>query len=72
MVYIVVQELESGILLFCRLTGRGTVELTIEKGDGSAFSPEAGGEPRKSATIQVGKSRPFLLSGKKIKNLCFF
>ncbi|XP_050138940.1 peptidyl-prolyl cis-trans isomerase CYP37, chloroplastic-like isoform X3 [Malus sylvestris] len=36
-----------------RFTGRGTVELTIEKGDGSTFSPEAGGEPRKTATIQV-------------------
>lgn len=36
-----------------RLTGRGIVELTIEKGDGSSFSPEAGGEPRKTATIQV-------------------
>ncbi|KAL9444161.1 hypothetical protein AB3S75_017359 [Citrus x aurantiifolia] len=36
-----------------RLTGRGIVKLTIEKGDGSAFSPEAGGEPRKTATIQV-------------------
>nr|XP_004293105.2 PREDICTED: peptidyl-prolyl cis-trans isomerase CYP37, chloroplastic isoform X1 [Fragaria vesca subsp. vesca] len=36
-----------------RLTGRGTVELTIEKGDGSTFAPEAGGEPRKTATIQV-------------------
>ncbi|CAN6691149.1 unnamed protein product [Malus baccata var. baccata] len=38
--------------LFCWLTGRGTVELTIEKGDGSTISPEAGGEPRKTATIQ--------------------
>lgn len=37
----------------CRLIGRGTVELTIEKGDGSTFSPEAGGEARKTATIQV-------------------
>lgn len=36
-----------------RLTGRGTVEFNIEKGDGSAFSPQAGGEPRKTATIQV-------------------
>ncbi|CAN6560890.1 unnamed protein product [Malus baccata var. baccata] len=36
-----------------RFTGRGTVELTVEKGDGSTFSPEAGGEPRKTATIQV-------------------
>ncbi|KAJ0102322.1 hypothetical protein Patl1_04577 [Pistacia atlantica] len=32
---------------------RGTVELTIEIGDGSSFSPEAGGEQRKTATIQV-------------------
>lgn len=37
---------------FCRLTGRGTVEFTIEKGDGSTFSP-VGGEQRKTATIQV-------------------
>ncbi|CAI0375933.1 unnamed protein product [Linum tenue] len=36
-----------------RLNGRGTVEFTIEKGDGSAFSPEAGGESRKTVKIQV-------------------
>lgn len=29
------------------------MEFTIEKGDGSTFSPEAGGESRKTATIQV-------------------
>ncbi|KAK3424289.1 hypothetical protein EUGRSUZ_F01089 [Eucalyptus grandis] len=40
-------------LKYPRLTGRATVELTIEKGDGTAFSPEAGGEPRKTATIQM-------------------
>ncbi|KAL5736242.1 hypothetical protein ACOSP7_030712 [Xanthoceras sorbifolium] len=40
-------------LKYPRLAGRGTVELTIEKGDGSTFSPEAGGEQRKTATIQV-------------------
>ncbi|KAK0599519.1 hypothetical protein LWI29_006015 [Acer saccharum] len=40
-------------LKYPRLTGRGTVELTIEKSDGSTFSPEAGGEQRKTATIQV-------------------
>ncbi|XVE50361.1 hypothetical protein DITRI_Ditri01bG0156300 [Diplodiscus trichospermus] len=40
-------------LSYPRLTGRAIVELTIEKGDGSSFSPEAGGEPRKTATIQV-------------------
>ncbi|KAJ4976494.1 hypothetical protein NE237_001600 [Protea cynaroides] len=34
-------------LKYPRLTGRGTVEFTIKKGDGSAFSPAAGGEPRK-------------------------
>ncbi|CAI0375936.1 unnamed protein product [Linum tenue] len=39
--------------LACRLNGRGTVEFTIEKGDGSAFSPEAGGESRKTVKIQV-------------------
>jgi hypothetical protein len=39
--------------LICRLNGRGIVEFTIEKGDGSTFSPEAGGEQRKTAIIQV-------------------
>lgn len=29
------------------------MEITIEKGDGSTFSPETGGDQRKSATIQV-------------------
>ncbi|XP_022877574.1 peptidyl-prolyl cis-trans isomerase CYP37, chloroplastic [Olea europaea var. sylvestris] len=36
-----------------RLTGRGIVEFSIEKGDGSTFSPEAAGEPRSMVTIQV-------------------
>ena len=40
-------------IVICRLTGRGTVEFTIEKGDGSAFSPQAGGESSNTATIQV-------------------
>lgn len=40
-------------VVFCRLTGRGTVEFTIEKGDGSTFSPDSGGEQKKLATIQV-------------------
>ncbi|XP_017980521.1 PREDICTED: peptidyl-prolyl cis-trans isomerase CYP37, chloroplastic isoform X2 [Theobroma cacao] len=40
-------------LKYPRLTGRAVVELNIEKGDGSSFTPEAGGEPRKTATIQV-------------------
>ncbi|KAF8413941.1 hypothetical protein HHK36_001937 [Tetracentron sinense] len=40
-------------LKYPRLTGRGTVEFTIEKGDGSTFSPAAGGEPRNLAMIQV-------------------
>ncbi|MED6126255.1 cytochrome P450 monooxygenase 37, variant 2 [Stylosanthes scabra] len=47
-----------------RLSGRGTVEFTIEKGDGSTFSP-VGGESKKTATIQVvidGYSAP-LTSG---------
>ncbi|CAO2836055.1 unnamed protein product [Amaranthus hypochondriacus] len=35
-----------------RLNGRGTVEFTIEKVDGSTFSPQAG-EAKKTATIQV-------------------
>ncbi|CAH2053627.1 unnamed protein product, partial [Thlaspi arvense] len=35
------------------LAGRGTVEITIEKGDGSTFQAQAGGDSRKSATIQV-------------------
>ncbi|KAL7218214.1 hypothetical protein ACSBR2_011482 [Camellia fascicularis] len=40
-------------LKYPRLTGRGLVEFAIERGDGSTFSPEFGGEPRKTATIQV-------------------
>ncbi|XP_042520905.1 peptidyl-prolyl cis-trans isomerase CYP37, chloroplastic isoform X1 [Macadamia integrifolia] len=40
-------------LKYPRLTGRGTVEFTLQKGDGSAFTPAAGGEPRNVATIQV-------------------
>lgn len=39
--------------IISRLTGRGIIEFTLEKGDGSTFSPEAGGEQRKTATIQV-------------------
>lgn len=39
--------------MICRLTGRATVEFTIAKVDGSTFSPDAGGELRKTATIQV-------------------
>ncbi|KAK8589081.1 hypothetical protein V6N12_023487 [Hibiscus sabdariffa] len=40
-------------LKYPRLTGRAVIELTIEKGDGSSFSPEVSGEQRKTATIQV-------------------
>ncbi|KAK9150011.1 hypothetical protein Syun_008320 [Stephania yunnanensis] len=40
-------------LKYPRLTGRGIVEFTIEKGDGSTFSPAAGGEPRSFGTLQV-------------------
>ncbi|CAG7877477.1 unnamed protein product [Brassica rapa] len=40
-------------LNYPRLAGRGTVEITIEKPDGSTFQAEAGGDQRKSATIQV-------------------
>ncbi|XP_004514352.1 peptidyl-prolyl cis-trans isomerase CYP37, chloroplastic isoform X2 [Cicer arietinum] len=39
-------------LQYPRLSGRGTVEFVIEKGDGSKFTP-VGGEERKTATIQV-------------------
>ncbi|KAF5730637.1 peptidyl-prolyl cis-trans isomerase CYP37 chloroplastic [Tripterygium wilfordii] len=56
-------------LNYPRLTGRATVEFTIEKGDGSTFSPAAGGEPRKAATIQVvvdGYSAP-LTAGNFVK-----
>ncbi|XP_074583067.1 peptidyl-prolyl cis-trans isomerase CYP37, chloroplastic isoform X1 [Curcuma longa] len=52
-------------LKYPRLTGRGTVEITIEKVDGSMFSPSAGSEPKSTATIQVvldGYSAP-LTSG---------
>lgn len=41
------------VRIICRLTGRGCIEFTIEKVDGSTFSPEAGGESRKTAAIQV-------------------
>ena len=44
---------KSIVHIIRRLIGRGTIEFAIEKGDGSTFSPEAGGEPRKTATIQV-------------------
>ncbi|KAJ4813405.1 Cyclophilin-like peptidyl-prolyl cis-trans isomerase family protein [Rhynchospora pubera] len=40
-------------LNFPRLTGRATVEFTIERGDGSTFFPTAGGEPQSVAKIQV-------------------
>ncbi|KAK9674072.1 hypothetical protein RND81_12G209000 [Saponaria officinalis] len=40
-------------LKYPRLSGRGTVEFTIEKGDGSTFSPVAGGDAKNTATIQV-------------------
>lgn len=40
-----------------RLTGRGVVEFTVEKGDGSTFFPSAGGEAKSTATIQVCGSR---------------
>ncbi|KAI3868685.1 hypothetical protein MKX03_007485 [Papaver bracteatum] len=40
-------------LKYPRLTGRGTIEFTIEKGDGSTFSQVAGAEPKSQATIQV-------------------
>ncbi|XP_024959420.1 peptidyl-prolyl cis-trans isomerase CYP37, chloroplastic [Cynara cardunculus var. scolymus] len=36
-----------------RLTGRAIVEFVVEKGDGSMFTPQAGGVPIKAATIQV-------------------
>ncbi|XP_050218334.1 peptidyl-prolyl cis-trans isomerase CYP37, chloroplastic isoform X1 [Mercurialis annua] len=45
--------LPAQYLKYPRLTGRATVEFTVEKADGSAFSPESGGEPRKTAKIQV-------------------
>nr|CAB3496073.1 unnamed protein product [Digitaria exilis]CAB3500964.1 unnamed protein product [Digitaria exilis] len=35
------------------LTGRGVVEFTVEKVDGSTFFPTGGGEPKSFATIQV-------------------
>lgn len=42
-----------------RLTGRAVAEFAIEKGDGSTFSPEAGGESRSTITIQVSEIRFF-------------
>ncbi|RLN34668.1 peptidyl-prolyl cis-trans isomerase CYP37, chloroplastic [Panicum miliaceum] len=46
-------ELELLQLAINRLTGRGVVEFTVEKGDGSTFFPTGGGEPKSVATIQV-------------------
>uniref|UniRef100_J3MM42 PPIase cyclophilin-type domain-containing protein n=1 Tax=Oryza brachyantha TaxID=4533 RepID=J3MM42_ORYBR len=40
-------------LEYPRLTGRGVVEFSVEKGDGSTFFPTAGGEPKSVATIQI-------------------
>ncbi|KAJ8527751.1 hypothetical protein K7X08_015202 [Anisodus acutangulus] len=40
-------------LKYPRLTGRGIVEFTVEKVDGSTFSPEAAGEAESTAKIQV-------------------
>ncbi|GJN11346.1 hypothetical protein PR202_ga29529 [Eleusine coracana subsp. coracana] len=48
-----VAELELLQLAVNRLTGRGVVEFTLEKGDGSTFFPTGGGEPKSVATIQV-------------------
>ncbi|KAA8526859.1 hypothetical protein F0562_008912 [Nyssa sinensis] len=45
--------LPAQYLKYPRLAGRGVVEFAIEKGDGSTFSPVAGGEPRNTAIIQV-------------------
>lgn len=38
---------------YVRLTGRGIVEFTVEKVDGSTFSPEAAGVAKSTAKIQV-------------------
>lgn len=56
-------------LKYPRLTGRGMVEFVVEKGDGSTFSPQARGEAKKTATIQVvvdGYSAP-LTAGNFVK-----
>ncbi|XP_047341078.1 peptidyl-prolyl cis-trans isomerase CYP37, chloroplastic isoform X2 [Impatiens glandulifera] len=45
--------LPAQYMVYPRLAGRGIVEFTIEKGDGSSFSPESGGESRNSASIRV-------------------
>lgn len=45
--------LPEQFMKYPRLAGRGTVEFTIEKGDGSTFSPQVGGEAKSTATIQV-------------------
>lgn len=37
------------------------VEFTIEKGDGSKFSPEVGGVPRSTATLRVTESLLYVL-----------
>ncbi|KAH9627346.1 hypothetical protein KSS87_020301 [Heliosperma pusillum] len=46
-------EIFAQITCEMRFSGRGTVEFTIEKGDGSTFSPQSGGEAKNTATIQV-------------------
>ncbi|KAL3698067.1 hypothetical protein R1sor_012143 [Riccia sorocarpa] len=36
-----------------RLTGRATVQMKLEKGDGSAFTVAAGGGPQKTAELEI-------------------
>ncbi|XP_070033289.1 peptidyl-prolyl cis-trans isomerase CYP37, chloroplastic isoform X1 [Nicotiana tomentosiformis] len=45
--------LPAQYLKYPRLTGRGIVEFTVEKVDGSTFSPEAAGVAKNTAKIQV-------------------
>ncbi|CAA7405709.1 unnamed protein product [Spirodela intermedia] len=58
-------------LRYPRLTGRGLVEFTLEKGNGSTFFPSTGGEPKSTATVQVvidGYSAP--LTAGNFAKLC--
>uniref|UniRef100_A0A0E0ALI1 PPIase cyclophilin-type domain-containing protein n=1 Tax=Oryza glumipatula TaxID=40148 RepID=A0A0E0ALI1_9ORYZ len=50
-------------LEYPRLAGRGVVEFSVEKGDGSTFFPTAGGEPKSVATIQVALNGCVVIDG---------
>jgi hypothetical protein len=55
-----------------RLTGRGVVEFTVEKGDGSTFVPTAGGESKSVATVQVAVCLIMISSTVESQRSCFY